>query len=208
MNSIYGNRTTPFFAFLEGMVRVFDWGAILALRKGRTIHETEAEKEEWSKQTVDRYIRGAISAFESEEAGKLAGEPMLPRHSFAIADILLGPLSVQEIILRYEMIIPGASEKIMDLASRKLDQDSKAELKLLDERGKQGYMGMAAGFALALLLTLSALYMAYSGHPWAAIFIVGINISIVVSVSVYISKARVRQKLYDREFFFRSRRSS
>ena len=206
-NGIYGNRSTPFFAFLEGMVRVFDWGALLLLRKSRANPETADETRPDSRQIVDKYIRGAIFTFETEEARRLAKEPMLFRRSFAIADVLLGPLPAQEIILRYEEIIPGAAERIMGLASQRLDHDWEEELRLLTERGRQGYMGMAAGFILALMLTLGALLLVFFGHPWVGISLVGLNITLAVSVSVYISKARVRRKLYTREFFFRNKRS-
>lgn len=213
MYGIYYNRTTPFLAFLEGMVRVFDWGALLELRKrwAKTGPEPEPEPEtrrdkEWSDRIVDWYIRDAIAAFEAEESRRLAEDPMLPRRAFAAADIILGPLSTQEVILRYEEMVTGACDKIMNMASQRLDNDGKAEIELLRQRAKQGYMGMAAGFILSMLLAASAMYLIFSGHDWAGFSIVGLNIALAVSASVYISKAQVRGKLYTRDFFSRKRR--
>lgn len=211
MYGIYYNRTTPFLAFLEGMVRVFDWGLLLELRKKWRKGESEPEPDsqrdkEWGDRIVDWYIRDAIARFEAEERSKLAEDPMLPRRSCAVADIMLGPLSTQEVILRYEEIVPGACDRIMSMASERLDHDGKAEIDLLKERARQGYWGMAVGFILSLLLAGGALCLIIFGHDLAGFSLIGINIGLAVCVSVYISKAQVRRKLYTRDFFSRKRR--
>ena len=206
MYGIYYNRTTPFLAFLEGMVRVFDWGTLLELRKrwrkGKSEPEPDSQRDkEWGDRIVDWYIRDAIAGFEAEERDKLAQDPMLPRRSCAVADITLGPLSTQEVILRYEEIVPGACDRIMSRASERLDHDGKAEIDLLKERARQGYWGMAAGFILSMLLAGGALCLIFFGHDWAGFSLVGLNITLALCVSVYISKAQVRRKLYTRDFF-------
>ena len=211
MYSIYYNRTTPFLAFLEGMVRVFDWGILLEMRKRWRKSKTEAEPEsrnnkEWGERIVDWYIRDAIATFESEESGRLSENPMRLRRSFAIADTMLGPLSSQEVILTYEEAVPGACDRIMSAASERLEHDGNVELELFKQRGRQGYMGMAVGFMVSLLFAASALYLIIAGHKWAGLCIVGINIGLAVSATAYISKAQVRRKLYTRDFFSRKKR--
>ena len=210
MYSIYYNRTTPFLAFLEGLMRVFDWGVFLELRKRWLKRWSGPEPEsgrdkEWGDRIVDWYIRDAIATFETEESPRLSEDPMLSRRSFAAADIVLGPLSTQEVILRYEGLVAGACDRIMGMASEKLEHDGKAEIELLKQRAKQGYMGMAAGFILSLLLAASAMYLLYSGNGVAGFSLVGIYIAIPVFVSTYISKAQVRGKLYTRDFFSRKK---
>lgn len=205
MYGIYYNRTTPFLAFLEGMVRVFDWAALLELRKGRnrpkpTEDETRTDKE-WRDRIVSWYIRDAIATFEAQESGKLAAEPMLYRRCFAIANVLLGPMPSQQVILRYEDVVKGALDRIMGMAEDRLDRDGKAELELLRQRGRQGYMGMAAGFILAMLLTGGSLYLLLSVSAWAGLAIMGVNFALAITASVYVTKAQVRDKLYTRDFF-------
>ena len=212
MYGIYYNRTTPILAFLEGMVRVFDWGTLLELRKrwrkGQAQPEPETRSDkEWGERIVDWYIRDAIATFEAEESRRLMEDPLLSRRSFAAANIVLGPLSNQEVILRYEEIVSGACDRIMGMASEKLDHDGKAEIELLKQRARQGYMGMAAGFILSLILAVSAIYLLlFSDNSMAGFTIVGIYMAIPVFASVYISKAQVRGKLYTRDFFLRKRR--
>ena len=213
MYGIYYNRTTPVLAFFEGMMRVFDWGTFLEIRKRWAKRKSNAQPEpesrqdkEWSERIVDWYIRDAIATFETQESGRLAEDPMLHRRAFAIADIVLGPISTQEVILRYEEIVAGACDRIMGMASERLDNDGKAEIELLKQRAKQGYWGMAVGFIFSLLLAASAMYLLFSGNDLAGFSLVGVYIAIPVFVSVYISKAQVRGKLYTRDFFSRKKR--
>lgn len=208
MYGIYQNRTTPFLAFLEGMVRAFDWGILLELRKSKAGRDTEDknwEDDQWRDRIVDWYIRDSIGAFEAEEARRLAVDPMLSRRAFAVADIMLGPVSTQEAILRYEAIVPGACDRIMERATQRLDHDGETEIGLLKERAKQGYMGMAAGFALCFIFTVGALLLVYSSHSWAGYSMIGIYIGLALSVSIYISKAQLRRKFFTRDFFARKK---
>ena len=155
---------------------------------------------------MDWYIRDSIASFEIQEAKQLSGVPFLPRRSFAVANILLGPLPTQNVILRYEEAVPGACDRIMQRAKDKLDHDGQAELHLLRERAKQGYLGMAAGFLLTMLLAFGAFFLFLFGHHWEGLSIAAIIPVLVVAASAYISGARVRKKLYTREFFSRSSR--
>ncbi len=207
MYSVYCNRTTPFFAFLEGMVRMFDWLAVLELRRYRSRREEESESrnDEWSDRIVDWYIRDSIATFEVDEAESLREVPILPRRSFAVADIVLGPVPMQEAILHYEEIVPGACDRIMQRASDKLKDDGRAEIELLKERAKQGYLGMALSFLITILLMLGAFLLSLSGNYWAAFSLVVVIFVLVFSASVYVTKAQVRRKFYTKEFF--SRRS-
>ena len=204
MYSLYCNRTTPFFAFLEGMVRMFDWAALLELRKSRSSVAADSEHEDWSDRIVDWYIRDSLTSFEQQESRKLAQLTIQPRRDFAVADIVLGPLPVQEVILCYEETVPGACDRIMQQASEKLKQDGAAELQLLKERARQGYIGMGVGFLLTMLLACGAMFLIFSGHLMEGVSLAGVFTVLVAAASVYVSRAHVRRKFYTREFFFRS----
>ena len=203
MYGLYCNRTTPFFAFLEGMVRMFDWAALLELRKRRSASQADNENDDWSGRIVDWYIRDSITTFEQEEPQKVAQVPIQHRRAFAAADIVLGPLPVQDVILCYESIVPGACDRIMQRASDKLKRDGQDEIRLLKERAKQGYMGMAVGFLLTMLLACGAMFLIFSGHLVPGFSLAGVFLALIAAASGYVSKARVRRKFYTREFFFK-----
>ena len=208
MYSLYYNRSTPFFAFLEGLVRMFDWSALLELRKSRSVKQDDdnqtPEDDEWSDRIVDWYIRDSIATFEREESRNLAGVPVPYRRAAAVADIVLGPLPVEDVILCYESIVPGACDRIMHRASANLKGDGEEQVQLLKERARQGYIGMGVGFILTMLLSCSAMYLCLSGHLAAGLSIAGIFVGLVAAASGYVSKAQLRRKYYTRDFFSRS----
>ena len=128
MYSVYYNRTTPVLAFFEGMVRSFDWGALVELVKRRQRNEPERERRRdkgWSERIVTWYIRDSISAFEAEETRKLARDAMLYRCRCSAANVMLGPMPTKDVILRYENMVPGACDRIMNRASERLEQDGR-----------------------------------------------------------------------------------
>ena len=204
MYSLYFNRTTPFLAFLEGMVRMFDWAALLEFRRSKADVEVVTEDDDWSDRIVDWYIRDSINAFEREESWRLEQLPVLQRRAAAVADIVLGPLPIQEVILNYEEIVPGACERIMQQASEKLRQDGEAQIQLLKERARQGYMGMAVGFLVTMVLACAATYLVLSGHLAAGLSLGGIFLALIVAASTHVSRSRLRRKFYTRGFFARS----
>lgn len=201
MYDLYCNRSTPVLAFLEGMVRMFDWSALLELRKSRSAREPEEEQDDWSDRIVDWYIRDSIASFEREEFPRLAQATVPYRRAFAVADVVLGSPRVQDVILCYESVVPGACDRIMQQASSNLKRDGDEQIRLLKERARQGYIGMAVGFILAVLLSGSAMYLSLSGHLAAGLWVAAVFFAMVTAASVYVSLSRVRRKFYTREFF-------
>ena len=187
---------------------MFDWGALLELRRFRSGSELDYEDDGWNDRIVDWYIRDSIDVFESQEAESLREVPILPRRSSQVADIVLGSLPAQEVILLYETVVPGACDRIMRRASEKLDHDGRAELQLLRDRARQGYVGMAVGFLLTMLLALGAFFLILSDYYWAGSMVAAIILALVVSTSVYVSRAQLRRKFYTRDFFIRRSRHS
>ena len=202
MNLVYNSYATPVSAFLEGMVRVFDWGSlVLSLRKKERRFQLENDDPGRRLRIVDSYVREAMAAFESEEAERLSGLPVVKRRAFATADIVLGSLPADEVLVQYEGVVPGALDRIMVRATERLDQDSETELRYLESLCRQGLKGMIAGFVLMMMLGGIALFLIYTGLLWAGLALVGANLAIGVSATLYVSKGRLRRKWFTGEFF-------
>ena len=202
MQLIYGSHETPLAAFLEGLVRVFDWGVLLLVlrrRQRRSLLESEASQQ--SRRVVDRYINDAVADFESEEIHNLSTIPIIPRWGCAIVDIVLGPLPNGEVVVCYEQVVPGAVDRIMGQASGRLKDDSGAEMENFDDLCRQGSRDMIAGFSLALSSVVVALFLVYINLLRAGMKLVGINIARGVSATVYVSRAGLRRKWFTGEFF-------
>ncbi len=202
MHLIYNSYATPFSAFFEGLVRVFDWGALLiALRRKQRRIFFENDDPQRNQRVIDRYIVESIAAFESEETEKLSEVPFISRRAFALADIVLGPLPTDEVIISYEEVVPGAIDRIMGHASQRLQDDSEAELRHFDNICRQGYRGMVSGFVLTLLLTGSALLLVFLSQLWAGITLVGFNVMLGISATIYVSRAGLRTRWFTGDFF-------
>ncbi len=202
MHLIFGSRATPLSAFFEGMVRVFDWGILLLMmrRKQRRALFENGDLQR-GRRVVDRYINEAVADFESEEADSLSEVPFIPRRGCAIADIVLGPLPTDEVMVRYEQIVPGAVDRIIGRASDRLKDDSEAEIRHFDNLCRQGSRGMVVGLVITLLFAAIALVLVYSNLLWAGLVLVGINIALGLAATVYVTKAGLRRKWFTGEFF-------
>ena len=205
MHLIFSSRATPTTAFFEGLVRVFDWWSLfLALRRNHRSISFGSDNSGRSQQVIDRYVRDSISAFEIEEADRLSEVPFIPRRVSMTADISLGPLPSDDVIIHYEGIVPGAVDRIMGLASNRLKDDSEAELKYFSGLCRQGYRGMVAGFILTILLGSGALFLVYFNVLWAGILLVGANFALGACATAYVSRAGLRGRWFTGDFFPRA----
>ena len=206
MNLVLSSYATPTTAFLEGLVRIFDWWSlVLALRhrrKGIPVEdELEGHDSSRNRQVIDRYVRDSITAFELQETSKLSGVPFIPRRVSVVADTQLGTMPTDDVIIHYEGIVPGAVDRIMGLASDRLKVDSEAEIKLFRNLCRQGYRGMLAGFVLTLLLGGGALFLMFADVLWAGMLLVGTNFALAGIATAYVSLGGLRGKWFTGEFF-------
>lgn len=206
MHLFFSTRATPTTAFFEGFVRVFDWWSLfLAMRRKQKRvffdNEDEDDDSDRSIQVVDRYVRESIATFEAEEAHRLSDVPFIPRRVSVAADIQLGPLPTEDVIIHYENLVPGAVERIMGLASERLKTDSEAELSYFRILCRQGYRGMVAGFILTLLLGGGALFLMFTNVLWAGILLVATNFAIGGCATAYVSLGGLRERWFTGEFF-------
>lgn len=202
MNLVYSSYATPFSAFFEGMVRVYDWGSLIpSLRNRERRFQMEDGDPDRRTRIVDRYVRDAIAAFESEEAERLTDLPLVHRRASAAADIVLGSLPADEVLIQYEGIVPGAVNRIMGRASERLGRDSDTEVRYLEDLCRQGFRGMVAGFILIMLLSGIALFLIYSGSLAEGLALVGVNLAIGLCATYYVSKTRLRRRWFTGEFF-------
>lgn len=202
MHLIFSSRATPTAAFFEGFVRVFDWWSLLlTLRRKQKRIFLERNDTDTSQQIIDRYVRDSIATFEQEEIDKLSEVPFIPRRVSVAADATLGPLPSDDVIIHYEGIVPGAVDRIMNLASERLKSDSEAELSYLTNLCRQGFRGMVAGFIVTLLLGGSALFLLYTNVLWAGALLVGTNLALGACSTAYVSWAGLRWRWFTGQFF-------
>ena len=139
----------------------------------------------------------------TEESG--AGQPAeppaeaTPPHAdiTAIRASWRAPLPSPNALARYNDVLPGAAERILQMAERQQEQDHNIQMEaIIIERtvvvsdARRAYLGLLAGFIISLLVIVGGIYLIATGHDWAGAVLIGINLSGLVGVFVYGSKVR------------------
>ena len=102
----------------------------------------------------------------------------------AYAEVSIGPLPPPEVLKRYEEVIPGAANRILEMA----ENQSKHRMQLEKNDSRRSFFGLAAGFLLSLGIIGGAIYLIVRGEAWAAVSLIGINVAALAGVFVYGSR--------------------
>lgn len=131
-----------------------------------------------------------------------------------------GSLPPPSMLQQYDDALPGAAERIMRMAEaqenhriqaenrrikqddRRIEQDDRRiaqddrrieiEGKRVQVESKRGYLGLAFGFAISLLLIAIGAYVVVWGNPWVGVAIIGVDIAAIAGIFVYGTNARLR----------------
>ena len=124
-----------------------------------------------------------------------------------------GPIPPPDELRQYDDVIPGAAERIMRMweaqasqriqaENRRIEQDDRRiaqddrrieiEGKRVEVESKRGYLGLACGFAISLLLIAIGAYVVVWGNPWVGVAIIGVDIAAIAGIFVYGTNARLR----------------
>ena len=140
-------------------------------------------------------ITGESGAGQSAELLAEATPP--PADVTAIRASWRAPLPPPNALARYNDVLPGAAERILQMAEKQQEQDHNIQMEAISiERtvvvsdARRAYLGLLAGFIISLLVVGGGIYIIATGHDWAGVVLIGINLSGLVGVFVYGSKAR------------------
>ena len=107
------------------------------------------------------------------------------------------PLPPPNALARYNDVLPGAAERILQMAERQQEQDHNAQMEAIGiERtvvvsdARRAYLGLMAGFIISLLVIGGGIYLIATDHEWAGGVPIGINLTGLAGVFVSGSKAR------------------
>ncbi len=101
-----------------------------------------------------------------------------------------GPLPPPQILQRYEEIVPGAADRILKMTEKQMNHRIDLEKTVIKGDSKRSYLGLIAGFIVAISAIGGAIYLAANGHGLAGGVIGGSATVGLASVFVYGSNAR------------------
>lgn len=99
-----------------------------------------------------------------------------------------GPIPQPSALQAYELIVPGAAERI--IRNSEIESEYRRERETEDSQRDhfRSMVGMACGYAVAIIIISVALAAILEGHAWPAVAILGSGLVAVVKIFVEGSK--------------------
>lgn len=115
-----------------------------------------------------------------------------------------GPLPAPDDFQRYEEILPGAANRILEIVERQQSHQHSQERMMLEQSGiileierqvatsdsRRAYLGIVSGLTISLLTIGGGIYLIANGQEWAGLTLAGINLTGLVGVFVYGARSR------------------
>jgi len=105
-----------------------------------------------------------------------------------------GPIPSPQALQGYEMIVPGAADRILKIAEAQTAHRIAMESTVIRGDSKRSYLGLLAGFVLSTMVVGGGIYLIAVGHDWAGSGLVGLNLTGLAAVFVYGSRARQAER--------------
>ena len=108
-----------------------------------------------------------------------------------------GPLPPPEALTQYENVLPGAAERIFQMAERELRHRQSIEGTIVNGDSRRAYLGIALGTLVALCALGAAAYAISQGEAWVGGGIAVVDIGSIVGAYIY--GTRTRQVVFSSE---------
>ena len=105
-----------------------------------------------------------------------------------------GPLPPPSVLKQYDDIVPGAAERIIKMAEEQFVHRTTIEKEVIISDIKRSKLGQRFGFIIAIVGLLVALFVTLKGYEVAGSIIGGATIVSLVSVFVYGTKSRRKER--------------
>ena len=108
-----------------------------------------------------------------------------------------GPLPPPAVLQGYEDIVPGAANRILEMAERQSEHRQQLEKTVVNGESRMSILGLVAGFVLSTMVIGGGIYLIASGHDFAGAALIGINLVGLATVFVYGSSKRRHEQQSD-----------
>ena len=102
----------------------------------------------------------------------------------------LGPIPPPDMLQRFDEVVPGAAERILETAEKQADHRMRMEETVIEGDSTRSYLGLIAGFILSAGTIAGGIFLIMNGHDWAGGLLVGVNLVGLAGVFVYGTNSR------------------
>ncbi len=124
-------------------------------------------------------------------------QPNQPPHSIRLEQTSIeysGPLPPPGVFEKYEKVLPGAAERILKLAEEQSKHRQTLERKVIDQDVRNSLLGIISALIVSLGFIIASAYTTVKGHPFVGSLIGVGGLSGLVSVFIYGSRARAKER--------------
>ncbi len=138
--------------------------------------ELSASAERGNTSDVDPQIRQAVAEYL---------EPQLSEVTAVRAETFAGPLPHPEHLASYESVLPGAADRILQMAERQLQHRIQNESRVIESNIKLEARGQLFAFTIATIIICGGIYLIAEGKSAGGLTSVISAIVALVSVFIY-----------------------
>ena len=124
------------------------------------------------------------------ESNRSEEHAIIQRSAYAFS----GPLPPPDVIKKYDMVVPGAADRIIQLAEKQSTHRQAIETKIVDADIRQSNFGVIFGFILGLVGLIGGAFLVYHDKVVTGSVFFGATLVALVSVFVYGSRKGDRSR--------------
>ena len=115
-----------------------------------------------------------------------------PQQIEVMAAAWQGPLPPPHELRQYNEIVPGAADRIIEMAEKQSDHRIQMEKTVIGGDSKRSYIGIFAAFILSAMAIGGGIYLIANDHDWAGSILIGLDMIGLASVFIYGASTRRR----------------
>ena len=109
-------------------------------------------------------------------------------------EFFAGPLPPPEILARYDVVVPGSAERIINLFVQQANHRMSLETVVIQGDSRRADWGVVAGFALTVMILAISLYLITRGYVWPGISFASLDLVGLIGVFIYGTNSRRRER--------------
>ena len=116
-----------------------------------------------------------------------------------------GPIPPPDALERYEATLPGAADRILNMAERQIEHRIQLEKKAVGGDSIRSYLGIASALIISLAIVAASIYLISKGYSWEGVSLIGIDLVGLVFVFIYGTRVRRAEREHKAEMMSQMR---
>lgn len=144
----------------------------------------EEIRENGTKDKNNEIIEDNVDAKEiqNENPEILDGSQMKKKKTVSVQAVMhSGPLPSPDVFAGYESVLPGAADRIIAMAESEMIHRHNLEDKFLESRIRNSYIGIISALIIGVLILISGVVIAVTGHEIVGTIFSGIGITTIIA---------------------------